>query len=63
MKPYESYLQACIRYIVKNGKSQATIDRLETMLPGAWSAELIADAIDQVDATIAKMREQIAANE
>jgi len=50
MKTYDRYLQACIQYIVKNGKSQETIDRLETMLPGAWCAELIADALDQIDA-------------
>jgi len=48
MKSYEELLSAVIRYLQKNGKSQETIDKVETMLPPAWQAELIADALDQI---------------
>lgn len=50
MKTYEELLAAVIRYIDKHGKTQDTIDKVETMLPGAWSAELIADALDTIAA-------------
>lgn len=46
MRTYEEALQAVIRYFEKHGKTQATCDKLETMLPAAWSAYLIADALD-----------------
>ena len=46
MKTYEETLQAVVRYFEKHGKTQATCDKLETMLPCAWCAELIADALD-----------------
>jgi len=45
---YEAMLNACISYIRKNGATRETCDKLETMLPGAWAAELIADAIDSL---------------
>lgn len=48
MPTYEDFLDACVRYIKKNGKTQDTIDKMETMLPSAWSANLIADALDLV---------------
>ena len=48
MTTYENFLDACVRYIKKNGETQETIDKLETMLPPAWSANLIADALDLV---------------
>jgi hypothetical protein len=46
MKTYDETLNAVVRYIVKNGKTQDTLDKLETMLPGAWASNLIADALD-----------------
>jgi hypothetical protein len=48
MKTYENLLNACVQYIRKNGKTRQTLDALETMLPGAWASELIADALDIV---------------
>jgi len=49
MRTYEELLQSVIRYIYKHGKTQAVIDKVETMLPDAWSANIIADALDQID--------------
>jgi hypothetical protein len=46
MKTYQETLDAVIRYIAKNGKTQDTLNRVEAMLPGVWAAELIADALD-----------------
>jgi hypothetical protein len=48
MRTYEELLQSVIRYIYKHGKTQAVIDKVETMLPDAWSANIIADALDQI---------------
>ena len=48
MRTYEELLQAVIRYIDKHGKTQAVIDRVESMLPDAWSANIIADALDEI---------------
>jgi hypothetical protein len=48
MQTYENLLANCVRYIQLHGTSQQTIDKLEDFLPGAWSAELIADALDIV---------------
>jgi len=48
MTTYENLLAACIAYFQKNGTTRETCDKLETMLPGAWAAELIADAIDSL---------------
>jgi hypothetical protein len=48
MRTYEEMLQAVIRYIDKHGKTQAVIDKIETMLPDAWSANIIADALDEI---------------
>ena len=48
MRTYEETLQAVIRYFEKHGKTQATCDKLETMLPSAWAANLIADALDML---------------
>jgi hypothetical protein len=50
MRSYENLLSAVIRYLDKHGTTQDTIDKVETMLPGAWSAELIADALDTIAA-------------
>jgi hypothetical protein len=46
MRSYDETLHAVVRYIEKHGKNQNTIDKLEDMLPGAWSANLISDALD-----------------
>jgi hypothetical protein len=46
MRNYQETLDAVIRYIAKNGKTQETINKVEAMLPGVWAAELIADALD-----------------
>ena len=46
MKTYEETLQAVVRYIEKNGKTQDTLDKVESMLPGVWASNLIADALD-----------------
>jgi hypothetical protein len=46
MTTYENLLTACIAYFQENGATRETCDKLETMLPGAWAAELIADALD-----------------
>ena len=48
MRTYEETLLAVIRYFEKHGKTQATCDKLETMLPSAWAANLIADALDML---------------
>jgi len=48
MKTYEEILQAVIRYIDKHGETQDVIDKVETMLPDAWSANIIADALDDI---------------
>lgn len=46
MKTYDETLAAVVRYIDKNGKTDETLSKLEEMLPGAWSANIIADALD-----------------
>jgi hypothetical protein len=46
MKTYEEILAAVVRYFDKHGKTDETFSKLEDMLPGAWSANLIADALD-----------------
>jgi hypothetical protein len=46
MKTYQETLDAVIRYIAKNGKTQEALDKVEAMLPGVWAANLIADALD-----------------
>lgn len=46
MKTYEETLAAVVRYFETHGKTQATCDKLESMLPAVWSANLIADALD-----------------
>ena len=48
MTSYEKLLGACVEYIKKHGQSEDVLDKMETMLPGAWSANLIADALDIV---------------
>jgi hypothetical protein len=48
MRTYDELLQAVIRYINKHGKTQAVLDKVETMLPDAWSANIIADALDEI---------------
>jgi hypothetical protein len=49
MRTYDETLKACIRYFEANGQTQETCDKLENMLPGAWAAELIADALDSLE--------------
>ena len=49
MRPYEEFLAAGVKYIEKHGKTQATLDKVETMLPGAWAMNLIADALDIIE--------------
>lgn len=49
MKTYEETLKSCIRYFKANGQTQETCDKLADMLPGAWAAELIADALDALE--------------
>lgn len=46
MRSYEELLAASIAYLKRHGKTQATVDKLESLLPGAWSALIIADALD-----------------
>lgn len=46
MNKYKETLDEVVRYLVAHGKTRATCDNLETMLPAAWSAYLIADALD-----------------
>ena len=49
METYERLLQGVTNYMRKHGKNMETIEKLETMLPSAWQAELIADAMDIID--------------
>lgn len=49
MRTYEELVQASIKYIDKHGEKQAVIDKLETMLPAAWAANIIADALDEIN--------------
>ena len=46
MRTYNETLNAVVRYIERHGKNQSTLDKLEDILPGAWSMNLIADALD-----------------
>lgn len=46
MKTYDEFVAAVVRYFAKHGRTQAVIDKVEKMLPPAWSAEIIADALD-----------------
>lgn len=46
MRTYQETLDAVVRYFEKHGKTQDIIDKVETMLPGAWAMNLIADALD-----------------
>ena len=48
MRTYNETLAAVIRYFEKHGKTQEVCDKLETMLPAAWAANLIADALDSL---------------
>ena len=50
MTTFENFVKAAVRYIDKHGERQSTIDELETMLPGAWAAEIIAEALDEIQA-------------
>ena len=50
MKSYEELLNAVVRYFEKHGKTQSVCDKVETMLPDAWSANIIADALDLLEA-------------
>lgn len=46
MTSYETLLANAVQFISTNGRTQETIDKLEKELPAAWSAEIIADALD-----------------
>jgi len=46
MKSYESLLENAVQFIWKYGRTQETINQLEKTLPAAWSANIIADALD-----------------
>jgi hypothetical protein len=48
MRSYNELLNASIAYIKRHGKTQATVDKLESLLPAAWSASIIADALDSL---------------
>ena len=48
MRSYNELLSASIAYIKRHGKTQATVDKLESFLPAAWSASIIADALDSL---------------
>jgi hypothetical protein len=50
MTTFENFVKAAVEYIDKHGEKQTTIDKLETMLPGAWAAEVIAEALDEIQA-------------
>lgn len=50
MKSYDQFLSAVVSYFRKHGASQAMVDKVETMLPAAWSANIIADALDIIQA-------------
>lgn len=48
MRSYDELLNASIAYLKRHGKTQATVEKLESLLPSAWSASLIADALDSL---------------
>jgi hypothetical protein len=48
MTTFENFVKAAVEYIDKRGEKQTTIDKLETILPGAWAAEVIAEALDEI---------------
>jgi hypothetical protein len=50
MTTFQEFVAAAVKYIDKHGEKQATIDKLETMLPGGWAAEVIAEALDEIQA-------------
>jgi hypothetical protein len=50
MTTFENFVKAAVEYIDKHGEKQTTIDKLETMLPGALAAEVIAEALDEIQA-------------
>lgn len=47
MNSYESLLNQAINYINQNGRTEETINDLNVILPSAWAANIIADALDQ----------------
>jgi hypothetical protein len=49
MRTYEEFLAAVVKYIEKHGKTLEILDKVETMLPGAWAMSLIADALDIIE--------------
>lgn len=50
MKTFRDFVSAAVKYIDKHGERQSTIDKLETMLPAVWAAEIIAEALDEIQA-------------
>jgi hypothetical protein len=50
MTTFQEFVAAAVKYIDKHGERQSTIDKLETMLPGAWAFEVIAEALDEIQA-------------
>lgn len=49
MNTYDNLLAAVVRYFREHGETQETVDKLETLLPGAWSGNLISDALESLD--------------
>ena len=50
MTTFQDFVSAAVKYIDKNGERQSTIDKLETMLPSVWASEVIAEALDEIQA-------------
>ena len=50
MRTYQEYVAAVVKYIDKHGEKQSVINKVEAMLPGAWAANIIADALDEIQA-------------
>lgn len=50
MTTFENFVEAAVKYIEKHRERQSTIDKLETMLPAVWAAEIIAEALDEIQA-------------
>jgi hypothetical protein len=50
MRTYQEYVAAVVKYIDNHGKTQSVINKVEAMLPGVWAAEIIAEALDAIEA-------------
>ena len=49
MRAFQEYVAAVVKYIDTHGKTQGVIDKVESMLPGVWAAEIIAEALDAIE--------------